>query len=668
MRLNPKKGKYILFLSIYFIPLIILMFTTRIYLKKGRVFMNKFKILLLVLIVFVGCSKAGDPIDPIDPPGGDPSFQDLMISSGFDFSNTQEVEIDVTLPAIVDYSAIKSRIDIYYNHEGNKYPVSSVSCDAAGHFQGSVTIPSYITELVVENEAGNFTFDLSQQGLKSSAIIDYNAYYENTIPRDTTVTTKSTYQQFEFNTTTNTLANVSEPSLKTIANIITNGDFSTNDFGSQVVWNSPMTLTNRWNITSQLNGSTGQFDDDGELILRVSMPAAYYSYGGVTQLLNASSGDRITASADVRITGSNSKRAWIYIIPRNNSGTPLAYYSRQISSTGNAWRNYSIAASMPNGTVSVQILLWQHIYGGQIDYDNVVVTGPVLDADGDGINDEEDEYPNDSERAFNLYYPSSETYASIAFEDNWPGRGDYDFNDLVVDYQFKTITNASNAVKDMDVELRYRAIGATFLNGFGFEMNTTPNNVTSVSGTTHTEGSIIIASNGVEADQPKAVVIATDNAFNQLAHPGSGIGVNTTVGAPYVNPITQSLEIRFATAVAAEDIGTPPYNVFIYVNQDRGREIHLPDNEPTNLATIAYFGTEHDDSQIASSKYYKTLNNLPWAINVPSSFAYPNEKADVINAHLKFSDWAESSGAEFTDWYLDKTGYRNSSNIFQLPN
>ncbi len=29
----------------------------------------------------------------------------------------------------------------------------------------------------------------------------------------------------------------------------------------------------------------------------------------------------------------------------------------------------------------------------------------VSDSDGDGVDDELDEYPNDSERAFNVYYP-----------------------------------------------------------------------------------------------------------------------------------------------------------------------------------------------------------------------------------------------------------------------
>jgi LruC domain-containing protein len=114
--------------------------------------------------------------------------------------------------------------------------------------------------------------------------------------------------------------------------------------------------------------------------------------------------------------------------------------------------------------------------------------------------------------------------------------------------------------------------------------------------------------------------------------------------------------------------GTPPYNPFIIVNEERGREVHLADYPPTSLANIQYLGLEHDDSNIATGKYYKTQNNLPWGIDTPIPFDYPVEKAQIINTHLKFATWAESGGIVYTDWYENLTGYRNSGNVFQIPN
>jgi LruC domain-containing protein len=95
--------------------------------------------------------------------------------------------------------------------------------------------------------------------------------------------------------------------------------------------------------------------------------------------------------------------------------------------------------------------------------------------------------------------------------------------------------------------------------------------------------------------------------------------------------------------------------------------VHLPDNPPTALVNPDYFDTEHDNSNPETGRYYKTENNLPWAINVPSEFDYPVEKAVIIQAYLHFATWAESSGSQYADWYLNNTGYRNNDVIYQVP-
>jgi hypothetical protein len=69
-----------------------------------------------------------------------------------------------------------------------------------------------------------------------------------------------------------------------------------------------------------------------------------------------------------------------------------------------------------------------------ISQENVLPMKPAVDADNDGVNDVDDEYPTDPNKAFNNYYPSKTGSASVAFEDQWPSKGDYDLNDLVVDY------------------------------------------------------------------------------------------------------------------------------------------------------------------------------------------------------------------------------------------
>ncbi|MEO6150835.1 MAG: LruC domain-containing protein, partial [Mucilaginibacter sp.] len=70
-----------------------------------------------------------------------------------------------------------------------------------------------------------------------------------------------------------------------------------------------------------------------------------------------------------------------------------------------------------------------------ISPDGVPSVDTGKDQDGDGVNDDQDEYPKDPERAYTSYFPSKDAYAQVAFEDNWPAKGDYDLNDLVIDYR-----------------------------------------------------------------------------------------------------------------------------------------------------------------------------------------------------------------------------------------
>jgi LruC domain-containing protein len=112
-------------------------------------------------------------------------------------------------------------------------------------------------------------------------------------------------------------------------------------------------------------------------------------------------------------------------------------------------------------------------------------------------------------------------------------------------------------------------------------------------------------------------------------------------------------------------IGTPPYNPFIIVNGNRNREIHLPDNPPTDKVDGSEFGTWSDDSHPESNRYYKTATNLPWAINISDKFSYVYERQAVNKAYLKFNSWAESSGASYPDWYKVNTSeYRDNSKIY----
>ncbi|WP_421919889.1 LruC domain-containing protein [Marinifilum sp.] len=286
------------------------------------------------------------------------------------------------------------------------------------------------------------------------------------------------------------------------------------------------------------------------------------------------------------------------------------------------------------------------------------------DTDQDGVNDNFDDFPEDPTKSFNNYYVAEGDFATLAFEDLWPSRGDYDFNDLVVAYNFNQITNSNNKLVELQAKLQVRAIGASFRNAFGFSLNIEPNLISSVTGQEITEGFLSIASNGTENGQTKASIICFDNPYSITENPGGGFGVNTIPSQPYSEPETMELIIKIAEPIDFDDFGTPPYNPFIIINKNRGSEIHMPNYAPTDLADPSIFGTYDDDGDINTGKYYISDQYLPWAINLPVNFDYPIEKRSILNAYNHFDTWASSNGEQRKDWYLDESGYRNSNNIY----
>lgn len=290
---------------------------------------------------------------------------------------------------------------------------------------------------------------------------------------------------------------------------------------------------------------------------------------------------------------------------------------------------------------------WEGIAIGEIPE----VTASV-DTDGDGISDESDDFPNDPLRAIRNTYQGS-----LAFEDLWPAQGDYDFNDMVIDYDIDHILNGENLLVDIEAEWTIKALFATFSNGFGLQFNNlTSNEIANISGVILSENMIFLNGNGTEADEEKATIICFDNAFNVVQASGSFY--------PHTSPTTTfSTTVNFSNPVSQSKTGYPPYNPFIFVDGDRSKEIHLPGHNPTDHANLQWLGSVSDASNLSNNYTYKTSNGLPWAINISQSFDFPSAGNPINEAYYNFATWATSGGTTHRDWYLNLPGNRDEAKI-----
>ncbi|MBN1650208.1 MAG: LruC domain-containing protein [Bacteroidales bacterium] len=266
-----------------------------------------------------------------------------------------------------------------------------------------------------------------------------------------------------------------------------------------------------------------------------------------------------------------------------------------------------------------------------------------VDTDGDGIIDLYDDYPNDNKKAYNVYTPSANGYGSYAFEDLWPNLGDFDFNDLVLHYRYKHIMNAAGLIAQTTMEFKIANVGGSFKNGFGIQINTDESAIQEVTGYKLTENLIALNGKGLENNQTKPVIIVFDNAWSNINDNNGKINIVINYTVPIRNNQMGSL------------------NPFIFINGERGREVHLVDMVPTDLMDTSYFGTADDDSNPAIGRYYRNQTNLPWAVTMLTEFKFPKEKIAINKGYTKFASWSISSGTDYNDWYKDQSNYRNNS-------
>ncbi len=444
-----------------------------------------------------------------------------------------------------------------------------------------------------------------------------------------------------------------------------NAEFSVNELGTVSQYGNIRSVDGKWYRTTQSGVPVTIEEYQGNPALKMGQENNSKDVEA-GQVIEWSESGLFTASFRVISPTDDAIRMKAFLYFMDQSWMSLRQEMININlNKPSGWQEAEISGMVPDGCRYVLLLFQDYDTRKPFYLDDVTTNHDGdPDRDRDGIPDDEDDYPDDASRAFNYYFPSEAGFSSLAFEDLWPYKGDYDFNDLVVDWRFNHIANASNLVTAIEGVVRVRAIGGSFHNGFGMELPLAQEQVKAVTGLIGAFNLVTLSDNGTEAGQNRAVVILFEDAYEVLRNPGQSF-VNTRMSDNYVDPVEIRFEIELAAPVELSTLGTPPYNPFIFVNGTRGREVHLHGHPPTALADLSLLGTgdDYSDPQ-AGARYYQTTKNLPFGMEVPATFEYPVEKAPIESAYLNFLEWAESGGLTRTDWYQLKSGYRRAENIY----
>jgi len=298
------------------------------------------------------------------------------------------------------------------------------------------------------------------------------------------------------------------------------------------------------------------------------------------------------------------------------------------------------------------------------DNGSFAVAPMEADSDNDGVSDAFDEFDNDPERAYTVHYPKEGDNASILFEDMWPKEGDYDMNDMSVEIHITEIVDSQNYVKEINFDTKLKANGAAYKNGFAIEINSPIDNIES--STFYINGEEILSEVLSQDDDTTIITFYTDavkefkkmsnyldfaHAVNNSCNDPYNRFINVCLNRPTVSSPSVTGTIIFKNSI---DLISPPYNPFLVVNNGvlHYNEVHLPNYMPTSKADLSIFGTKHDNSVLNENRTYKTSEDKPWALLIPTSFAYPIERANISDVYKYYDAWVESDGSQYQDWYI----------------
>jgi LruC domain-containing protein len=253
--------------------------------------------------------------------------------------------------------------------------------------------------------------------------------------------------------------------------------------------------------------------------------------------------------------------------------------------------------------------------------------------------------------------------------------GDYDMNDVVFHYRTVTVMRESK-LQRVDVYGQLVAIGASYHNGFAIRV---PGVQASAVDTSKMRFRYAIdglagieqVNSPIEAESDELIAIISQDVW-QLVDTNCTF-YRTDDDCQDDIQFEFELSLPFTELQEASTIGTL-YDPFIFASENRfhgsvfngfpGRnlEIHLADISPTEQANTSYFGLEQDASNIAGSRYYKNANNLPWSMEVGTSWKHPRSGKDLLEAYPFFENYVTSNKEDNSDWYIPENG--NSNKVY----
>lgn len=249
---------------------------------------------------------------------------------------------------------------------------------------------------------------------------------------------------------------------------------------------------------------------------------------------------------------------------------------------------------------------------------------------------------NSQDSLFWSYYPSSGAFYVAAYEDLFPNRGDYDFNDLTVAYQLKVGNDATGNTRIIRGNGYLITRGAEYDHSFylGIELPEVTTGTVSVSFYEMGQNTPATGFPRVEPFNGRVDALLVANVASHFHDDGSTY-VNTFDVQSIVQGPRFEIELLFDAPTPLTLGEQAPFDPYIYVH-DTGYEIHTVGNAPV----LSFSSNEAEDLI-----HFKDNNGYPFALILNENWLPPLAGVDMGIAYPEFIDHVNSNGSEHRSWH-----------------
>jgi LruC domain-containing protein len=370
----------------------------------------------------------------------------------------------------------------------------------------------------------------------------------------------------------------------------------------------------------------------------------------VTNIAKASSGD---GSSIINVTASKAGyiNAWIDWD-----------HNQVFSSDEKVLDGYSVSAGSNSIVISVPASASTGATWSRFRLTSSAASEPV----GGAVNGEVEDYQITILEASNyttVCYPSTNDYVTLAYEDKWPQLGDYDFNDVVLRYR-SCVSKIGSNVEKFTIEGLLVAVGADYNNAFAVRLEGVSPGLIDTTQTSHVVNSEVMTDSPVESGRSETILTVIPNTAVLGEKPSGCRFFRTETGCDTAHVIPFSLSVTLTTGIDESSAPSGRFDPFIYAvsgfyhgedvatGSERGWEVHIKNQAPTEAFNTALYGLQTDVSDTALGIYFQTSQGHPFAIEVSSSsWRVPKEQVKINEAYSEFIPFAESNGSSNTTWY-----------------